>query len=75
MQTNTECVTMRTNTVSEEIHRSKGVRRHRPPHHVSASTVHVPVVPVDDFRVAVIKNNVEAVEGFLKQGEVSCMVR
>ena len=58
--------------VPDDIHRSKGVRRHRTPHHITTvNCAHVPVMPIDDFRVAVIKNNVEGVERFLRHGEMS----
>ena len=58
--------------VPDDIHRSKGVRRHRAPHHITTvNCAHVPVMPIDDFRVAVIKNNVEGVERFLRHGEMS----
>ena len=52
-------------------HHNKGDRRHRSSRNgVSPNHIQGPVIPVDDFRVAVIKNNVEGVEGFLKQGEL-----
>ena len=62
-------VTMRTNGMADRFHHNKGDRRHRSSHNiVSPNHIHGPVIPVDDFRVAVIKNNVEGVKCFLKQG-------
>ena len=59
-------VTIRTNGFAGGLHRNKTDRRQR----MSPNHIHGPVVPVDDFRVAVIKNNVEGVKGFLKQGKL-----